>query len=173
MQESYGTNNRPLLISDIRIALDQFSKYYQRRISDNDLDAVADMWHEDLIDHMDGNQFDVVARRYRKNFNRFPRPSDLILCLTDPRFTDQAMSKDKVVLDGVTGRYKWYDDPDGTEYMSLKEFKRRKPEYAAKLDRIDAMNKKTGMTGLKFDLAKVQKHLSQKPKMVYADEVPF
>ncbi len=126
----------PLTTSEVRLAIDKLSRYYQRRISDYDLELVSQMWIEDLGDRMGSEQFDVVVKRYRKHFNKFPRPADLILCMNDPRFTDQQPTADKVVLDGITGRYKWHDNPDGTEYISLKEFKRRNPDYAAKLARI-------------------------------------
>lgn len=96
------------------------------------MQVVAEMWFEDLDGSMNASTFNEAVSYYRKEYNRMPRPADLIRISRDAGHQSQAF--DKVVLDGITGRYKWHDDPDGTEYISLKEFKRRRPDYAKKLE---------------------------------------
>ena len=120
---------------------------------------MAEMWHEDLSDIMDAEQFRITVKRYRKNFNRFPRPADLIACLNDPKYSTQVEFKDQIVPDKITGNMRWHDDPDGTEYISLSEFKRRCPEYAEKLKNIGGM------------FGKVVKEIPS--TVIYDDEVPF
>ena len=97
----------------------------------------------DWIRRWISKEFDSIPRNIAKAFNagwyQWQRDK-------------QVATKDKVVIDGITGRYKWHDDPDGTEYISLQEFKRRNPEYAKKLDAIRELNREGR---LNFDLDEI------------------
>lgn len=89
-----------------------------------------------LVKHIPDTAIDWICKWVQQEFDSLPRNigkafnAGWYQWQTDNNIT----AKDMVVLDGSTGRYKWHSDPDGTEYISLKEFKRRNPEYAKKLE---------------------------------------
>jgi len=115
--------------------------YFQRKKPDK---SMIGLWFEN-VKHVPAGAADWIRQWICKEFDGLPRNIGKAFNAGWYQWqatNNNAGTKDKVVLDGITGRLKWHDDPDGTEYISIKEFRRRSPEYADKLDNLKGIFKK-------------------------------
>ena len=125
--------------STFKIEIKALHEYFQRKQPPR---GTVDLWFE-YCKHIPENAADWIRRWISKEFDSMPR--NIAKAFNAGWYQWQAANnvgaKDKVVIDGITGRMKWHDDPDGTEYISLKEFKKRNPEYADKIDKLKGIFK--------------------------------
>jgi len=107
-------------------------------------DGQVAMWFEET-NHIPVAAAEWISGWIKREFDNIPRNMGKAFnagwCLWPSKRT---AVQDKLVPDKVTGRLRWYDDPDGTEYITFAEFCRRNPEYAEKWRRIKTMNAKGG-----------------------------